>query len=168
MEKKEVKQLLQRYFEGASSEKEEDILKSYFKSEDVPKEFQEYKEFFNGISGLSKITDDNIENEIMDHILELEVKNKSGYRRLYLAITGIAASLLIILGGILLRQQPKPFKDTYNNPEVAYDYATKTLAYVSEKYNSGIEKLAHFETLQNAVEPLKQGMKTVNEFYDEK
>ena len=90
MEKKEVKQLLQRYFEGASSEKEEDILKSYFKSEDVPKEFQEYKEFFNGISGLSKITDDNIENEIMDHILELEVKDKTGYRRLYSAITGIA------------------------------------------------------------------------------
>ena len=168
MEKKEVKQLLQRYFEGASSEKEEDILKSYFKSEDVPKEFQEYKEFFNGISGLSKITDDNIENEIMDHILELEVKDKTGYRRLYSAITGIAASLLIILGGILLRQQPKPIKDTFNNPEVAYDYATKTLAYVSEKYNSGIEKLAHFETLQNAVEPLNQGMKTVNEFYDEK
>jgi hypothetical protein len=168
MEKIEVKQLLQHYFDGTSSEKEEDILKNYFKTENVPEEFEEYKGFFNGISGLSEIPDDNIEDEIMDHILELEVSNKKGYRRLYLTIAGIAASLLIILGGILLRQQPKPFKDTFNNPEVAYNYATKTLAYVSEKYNSGIGQLAHFEKLQNAVEPLNQGIKTVNKFYDEK
>jgi hypothetical protein len=168
MEKKEVKQLLQRYFDGTTTEKEDHILRSYFKSKMVAKEFEEYIEFFNGICDLSAIRHDNIEDEIMDHILEHETKEKSGYRRLYFTVAGIAASLVIIIGGILLRQQQQPYKDTFDNPEVAYVYARKTLAYVSEKYNSGIAELSHFEKLQNAVDPLNMGMETVNRYYDEK
>ena len=167
MEKKEVKQLLQRYFDGTTTVKEEDILRSYFMSKNVAKEFEEYIEFFNGICDLSAINHDNIEDEIMDHILENETKEKTGYRRLYFTIAGIAASLLIIIGGVLLKQQ-QPYKDTFDNPEAAYTYAKNTLAYVSQKYNSGIEELSHFEKLQNAVDPLNQGMKNVKRYYDEK
>ena len=167
MEKKEVKQLLQRYVDGTTTEKEEDILRSYFKSKNVAKEFEEYIEFFNSIGDLSIIHHDNFEDEIMDHILEHETNEKIGYRRLYFTIAGIAASLLIIIGGIMLRQQ-QPYKDTFDNPEVAYVYAKKTLAYVSEKYNSGIEELSHFEKLQDAVGPLNQGLKIVNRYHDEK
>jgi uncharacterized membrane protein YcjF (UPF0283 family) len=168
MEKEIIKQLLHRYFEGTTTEDEEAILKSYFESDKVVEEFEKYTGFFNGISELSAVQQDNPEDEIMDYILEHEAKEKTSYRRFYISITGIAACLVIIMGGILLRQQQQTFKDTFDNPDAAYTYATETLAYVAEKYNSGIEELSHFEKLYDAVNPLNQGLKPVNDFFDKK
>ena len=163
----EIKQLLQRYFDGVTTTEEDNKLKAYFKSEHVAGELKKYTGFFYGMSELPGVKDNNIENDIMDQILEHETKEKAGYRRLYIAIAGIAASLVIIIGGILLRQQQQPFRDTFDNPETAYAYATETLAYVSKKYTSGMEGLSYFEKIEDAVSPLKQGLKSVNEYYDE-
>jgi len=168
METKEIKKLLQRYFDGITTENEEDILKSYFKSDNVVKEFEGYSQFFMGFSELSASTHKNIEAEIMDHIMEHEAEEKKGYSRLFLTITGIAASLIIIIGSILLKQQQKQFKDTFDNPDVAYAYATETLAYVSEKYSSGIEELSHFEKVQNAVGTMNQELRYINKHLKEK
>jgi len=41
METKKVKQLLQRYFKGVSTDKEEKTLKAYFKSDEVAEEFKD-------------------------------------------------------------------------------------------------------------------------------
>lgn len=166
METKEVKQLLQRYFNGESTLAEERLLESYFLSGDVAKELKEYTGFFGGISELTETgQDEELEGEIMDFILNNEPKEKQKSRWLWQMVTGIAASIIIVLGGILFYQQEKePFKDTFDNPEMAYAYAEQTLGFVSAKYNKGLSALANFDKLKTAKEPLQKGIKPVNEY----
>ncbi|MGM0620671.1 MAG: hypothetical protein ACQETJ_06480 [Bacteroidota bacterium] len=168
METQEVKQLLQRYFEGESSVSDEQKLKDYFQCGEVAEELEEYAGFFGGIRELSKAADDDsIENEVMDYILENEAEEKSKYRTLWKTVTGIAASIIIVVGGLLLyQQQDKTYEDTFENPEVAYAVAEDALEYMSAKYNKGLAELSNFDKLQTASQPLRNGVEPVNEFYE--
>lgn len=167
MKTSKIEKLLQNYFNGETTSDEEKALESYFRSGKVAEEFQEFTEFFNSISELANTYDDsNIEEEVMDFILENENKDKLKYRWLWQTVTGVAASVIIILGGFLFyQQQEKPYEDTFKNPEEAYAYARQTLQFVSVKYNKGISGLAEFDKLQKAIEPVKKGVAPVNEFY---
>lgn len=168
METSKIEKLLQNYFNGESTAEEEKVLENYFLSGNVAEKFQEYTEFFNGIYELTNSVDDsNIEEEVMDFILENENKEKLKYRWMWQTVTGIAASVIIVLGGFLFyQQQQKTFDDTFNNPEEAYAYASQTLQFVAAKYNKGISGLAEFNKLQKATEPVKKGVAPVNEFYE--
>lgn len=168
METKEIAKLLQKYFNGETTGEEERTLEIYFESGNVANEFKEYTEFFSGISELANAPGNSgIEEEIMDFILENENREKTRYRWLWQSVTGIAASVIIILGGFLFyQQQQKPFKDTFDDPKEAYAYAQQTLQFVSVKYNKGIAGLSEFEKLQKAAKPIKKGLAPVNEFYN--
>ncbi len=169
MKTKEVKRLLQRYFNGESSHQEEQALENYFRSGKVAEELKYYKSFFVGISELQEIgkDDPHIEEEVMDFILEQESGEKSKYRRLWTTVTGIAASIILVVGGMLFyQQQDQQFEDTFENPEVAYNYASHTLQYVSAKYNKGLRELQNFDKLETASKPLKKGVKPVNAVFE--
>jgi hypothetical protein len=167
MKTDKIEQLLQKYFNGESTVEDEKELEAYFRSGDIAEKYKEYSGFFNGLSELSNApTDSNIEEEVMDFILENENKEKLKYRWLWQTVTGIAASVILVLGGFLFyQQQQKPFDDTFKNPQEAYAYARQTLQFVSGKYNKGLAELSKFETLERAVEPIKKGVAPVNEFY---
>jgi hypothetical protein len=168
MKTTEIKQLLQIYFNGESSLENERKLEAYFQSDEVAKELTEYAEFFGGISELTIDVDDScIEEDVMDFILENEHKEKTKYLGMWKMVTGIAASIIIVLGGFLFyQQQQKPYNDTFENPEQAYAYAQHTLQFVSGKYSKGFAQFSNFEKLQKANKPLKKGIAPVNEFYE--
>lgn len=168
METKKIAELLQAFFNGESTVEEERTLETYFKSGNVAEEFREYEGFFNGISELANVVDDrNIEEEVMDYILENENRERTRYRWLWQTVTGIAASIIVILGGFLYyQQQQKPFDDTFKDPKEAYVYAQQTLHFVSGKYNKGLAGLSNFEKLQKASQPIKKATAPVNEFYN--
>lgn len=167
MKRKEIQQLLQAYFSGESTLEDEKKLEVYFMSDNVDEEFAEYAEFFGGISELKSTTDDStIEEDVMDFILENEHKEKKHYLGMWKMVTGIAASIIIVLGGILFyEQQQKSFDDTFDNPQEAYAYAQQTLQFVSGKYSKGLAEFSNFEKLQIADKSLKKGIAPVNEFY---
>lgn len=169
MKTEEVKILLQRYFDGESTDADERKLEAYFQSGEVDAEVAEYAEFFGGISELTTLADDpTIEEDVMDYILENEHREKTRYRSMWKVVTGIAASVIIVLGGFLFYQeQQKPFSDTFKNPDEAYAYATHTLEFVSGKYNKGLAQLSNFEKLRKANDPVKKGTEPVVKFYDE-
>ncbi|HPF51810.1 MAG TPA: hypothetical protein PK335_09560 [Draconibacterium sp.] len=168
MRTEEVKILLQRYFEGESTDADERSLEAYFQSGEVDAEVAEYAEFFGGISELATVADDpTIEEDIMDYILENEQREKTRYRSMWKVVTGIAATVIIVLGGFLFYQeQQKPFEDTFKNPDEAYAYATHTLEFVSGKYTKGLAQLSNFEKLRKANDPVKKGTEPVVEFYE--
>jgi hypothetical protein len=168
METDKIAKLLQTYFNGESTTEEERELENYFRSGNVEAEFQEYAPFFAGISELANVSrDSNIEEEIMDFILENENREKTRYRWLWQTVTGIAASVIIVLGGFLFyQQQQKPFDDTFKNPEEAYAYAEQTMQFISEKYAKGLTGLSNFEKLQKVNQPIQKATAPVIEFYD--
>ena len=169
MKMKEVKYLLQRYFDGETSLEEEQKLEAYFQSGNVADELKQYTEFFGGISELTEVPGEvTIEEDVMDRILENEHEEKSKYRYLWRAVTGIAASVILVLGGFLIwEQQQKPYDDTFDNPEVAYAYAQQTMKYVAVKYTKGVEELSNFDKLETATEPLGKGIEPVSQFFEE-
>jgi hypothetical protein len=167
METKEIKKLLQKYFNGESNFNEENTLNTYFQSGNVAEELVEYKEFFEGVSELANENKyKGFEDEVMEHILENEHKEKTKYRWLWQTITGIAASIIIVLGGFLFFQQQKTFDETFKDPNEAYAYAQQTLQFVSGKYNKGLAELSSFEKLNKATQPIKRGISPVNNFYN--
>ncbi len=168
MKTEEVKHLLQRYFEGESTDAEERRLEAYFQSENVAREVAEYAEFFGGISELAATADDpTIEEDVMDYILETENREKTRYRTMWKTVTGIAASIIVVLGGFLFfQEQQKPYDDTFNDPEKAYAYAEQTLQFVSGKYNKGLAELSNFDKLRTAQDPIKKATEPVIEFYE--
>lgn len=168
MDLKEIQQLLQAYFNGDSSSEDERKLEAYFQSGEVAEEMAEYTEFFGGISELSNVADDsNIEDEVMDFILENEHREKTKYRSMWKMVTGIAASVIIVLGSFLVYQgQQKRFDDTFKNAEEAHAYATQTLSFVSGKYSKGLAQLSNFEKLRKANEPVKKSTDKVLGFYE--
>lgn len=169
MEQKEIKDLLQLFFEGKTSLSEEKRLEAYFQSENIADELKEYADFFGGISELTAVDGEStIEDDVMDYILENEHQEKTKYRSMWRFVTGIAASIIIILGGALIyEQQQKPFRDTFDDPDKAYAYTEKTLKFVASKYNKGLAALSNFEKLQEGSAELKKGLRPVNKFYDD-
>ena len=167
METKEIKLILQKYFNGESTAEEERKLGNYFQSENIAEEIKDHTEFFSGISQLESDTNESdIEEDVMDFILENEHREKIKYFGMWKTVTGIAASIVIVLGGFLFYQQKqKPFDDTFENPEEAYAYATQTLQFVSGKYSKGLAQFSNFEKLKKANEPIKKGISPINDFY---
>ena len=166
METSKIKDLLQKYFEGQTSQNDEKLIESYFRSGDVDPELQEYKSFFDGLDELSGNGRNlQLESEIMDFILESEHKEKTRYRWLWQTVTGVAAAVIIVLGGFLFWQQQQKPVDTFKNPQEAYVYAEKTLQFVSEKYNKGFASLSKFDKIQKVTEPVRKGVAPVNEFF---
>ena len=168
MKTQEIKILLQRYFNGETSLEDERLLHEYFKGGNVDEELQEYAEFFGGISDLTNSIDDStIEEDVMDFILENEHLEKTKFRKMWKTVTGIAASVIIVLGSYLIyEQQQKPFEDTYQNPEQAYVVAQQTLQFVGSKYNKGMAELSNFKKFEKASNSIKKGIAPVNEFYE--
>ncbi len=168
METQEIKQLLQRYFDGESTDADEKKLEAYFAGDEVADELKEYAEFFGGISELAQAEDNSaLEEDIMDYILENEHRDKIKFRRMWQTVTGVAATIIIVLGGFLFYQQrQQPFQDTFKDPDKAYVVAEQTLEFVSEKYNKGLSALANFDKLTKAEEPLRKGVAPVNDFFN--
>lgn len=168
MKTQEIQQLLAAYFKGETSLEEERKLEAYFRMGNIAKEVAEYAEFFAGISELADTNDDeSIEEDVMDYILENEHREKTKYRSMWKMVTGIAASIIIVLGSFLVyHAQQKPFNDSFDNPQEAYAYATKTLSFVSQKYSKGIAQLSKFDMLHKANNPVKKSTDIVMEFYN--
>lgn len=169
MKTNEVKTLLQRYFDAETSADEERLLEAYFRENSVEKELEPYQALFNGMGELgSEPREEALETEIMHYILEQESTPQKKSRRLWYNLSGIAASLLIVLGGVLFYQQRQhPFHDSFSDPEIAVAYAQETLQFISSKYNKGLAQLTPITKLESATRPLESSLKTINKGFSE-
>ena len=100
METSKIKELLQKYFNGESTIEEERHLENLFPiGEMLLKNFRNIKNSLMGSQNSpNSIDDSNIEDDVMEYILENEHQEKTKYRWLWQTVTGIAASIIIVLG----------------------------------------------------------------------
>jgi hypothetical protein len=168
MKTKEIKELLQCYYNGDTTVQQEQVLEAYFKSDEIADELKKFSGLFSGLSELADTIPDNaIENEIMEYIRNNDTEQNTRRYRLWPELSGIAASVILVVGGFLLfQQQQQQYNETFDNPEIAYAFAEQTLLYVSSKYNQGLAELSNFDKLHTAAEPLQQGVKQVDEYME--
>lgn len=178
MDLKQIKFLLEKYYNGESTLGEEKILLKYFKSDNISNEFIADKDIFlYNLDEKHKIDSlPDYSNEIWDAI---QLNNKetiqkqpkiSSYR-----ILQIAAGIAILLASYFLSKdhlntQTKTiqFADTYDNPEDAYIETKKTLLYVSQLLNSGTEHLEPINKIEeganklNSISSFNKGLKELD------
>lgn len=182
MKEQEIRQLLERYYAGDTTLEEEGLLKEYFGAGGVPEEFAGEQEIFRYYSRSQYETDipepsPDFEKRISAAIdREAERESVSVRKRLYIAISGMAAAVLILSAAYFFFERRSDIHDTYSDPEVAYTEAMKILYGISVRMNEGTKALGQLEALQektgktlNAVEKsaslIEDNMKPLEELF---
>ena len=167
MESQKINILLQKYFEAETTLEEENELITYFSSEDVEESLKMYVPMFSGMKELSVEEHAQLGDDLMNFILESEHKEKLHYRWMWQIVTGIAASVILVMLAVNFYSSQNQWKDTFSDPKKAYAEASKTLNYVSEKYNKGLAQLRPIGKIESAANPFNSGMKTLNKGFDQ-
>lgn len=162
MNAEEIRRLLERYYAGESSLDDEVSLKEFFSREYVPEDLMEEKEIFRYYLQSSDVPEPSagFENSIFSALDAEDRKYESlKRRRIFGAVSGIAAALLILTGTYFFFINKSQPKDTYSDPEIAYAETMKILYDVSDRLNRGTRSLGYLNRLQNET---MRGIETVN------
>lgn len=171
MKVEEIERLLAEFYEGNTTEAQEEVLKEYFRHGEVPLHLQEDKQIFLSLFASPSATDTVPEaleeklNRLIDEKAEEEQRfflpNKS--RRNWRWIGGIAATVFLLLGigysigNLGQNMRPSTPKDTFSDPRIAYEVLQATLMEVSVNLNRGIEQVA--ETQEDVTKINKEVIK---------
>jgi hypothetical protein len=132
--------LLDKYWEGNTSLKEEQQLRDYFYGNDIADEHKMYSDLF----ATYKIENEQ-EGLNFDAFAKVNPKNKqeTDFQNKTWKGLAIAAgfSLLIAVGANYFQQSTQPDLGTYDTPEQAYAATVEALELVSLKFNNGRNNL---------------------------
>lgn len=179
MDLKQIKALLEKFYNGESTLDEEKILNEYFKQDDISSDLIADRDIFlynqeekNSLQDIPDISDDILNTIERNELHHIPVRRKTIYW-----MYRVAAGIIILLASyfILENQLDKnqngeyQFADTYENPEEAYDHAKQTLLYVSAMLNNGTEHLEPIEKINESTQKLSpistfnDGIKELNQ-----
>ncbi len=161
MDIKELRKLLQRYYSGETTLKEEDTLKKYFvDNPDIDEEFQAEKEQFTMFDKAKKQDVPFKDFEIdLEKIIDDQKVKYPVFRtnKTWIKIAGVAASILILFGvynSIKYLTGKPEFEDTIDDPRIAYEETKSALLYISDKLNYGTKELNNISKLNSGVQKL--------------
>jgi hypothetical protein len=158
--------LLQKYFEAETSLEEENELITYFTSGEVVENLKMYVPMFSGLKELSVDEDPALGDELMNHILESEHREKVKYRWMWQMATGVAASVILVMLAVNYYIGRNQWSDTFTDPQQAYVEASKTLEFVAGKYNKGLASLTPVKKLDDAANPLQTSISKLNKGFE--
>jgi len=167
MESQKINILLQKYFDAETTIEEENELITYFTSEEVDDDLKMYVPMFSGMKELSADENPELSNDLMDFILESEHKEKVRYRWMWQMVTGVAASVILVMLAVNFYSSQSQWKDTFTDPKQAYSEASKTLEFVAGKYNKGLAQLRPIGRIESAADPYNSGMKKLNKGFEQ-
>jgi hypothetical protein len=162
MESQKINLLLQKYFDAETTLDEENELITYFNSDIVDEGLKSYIPMFTGLKNIQVSENQELGDDLMNFILESEHKEKLRYRWMWQIVTGIAASVILVMLAVNFYSNQYQWKDTFSDPQQAYAEASKTLDFVAGKYNKALAQLKPIGKLGNAVSPLNSGMIKLN------
>jgi len=191
MNRGELDRLIERYYNGESTEEEERTLRELFQSDDAPEGYDAEKAAFVYYESAGNIPAPSFDFEsgIMSSIDATDQKPvTAGLRRLFLPYLSAAATVLILIGSWFFFIHRSDEEDTFTDPKIAYAETMKILLDVSAKMNRGaaalepvrkIDQIAsqsiktvsrstgkigkNLEGLGNVLEPLEKSGKEINE-----
>lgn len=145
MKKEELDKLLNKYYNGESTEDDENVLKTFFSGNEVPEGYEAEVaifSFYKNASGIPEPSSD-FESRILAAVDVAEnSKRLSGkFRRLIYPSISIAAGILIIVATWFFFNKSREPRDTFTDPELAYAETIKILEVVSSQLNKGTRAL---------------------------
>ncbi|MBN1413997.1 MAG: hypothetical protein JW973_02755 [Bacteroidales bacterium] len=168
MDIQQIRILLDKYEKSETSLEEEQVLCDYFtRQTDIPAGFEAYQMQFQYYESVRSISHRKPELEKkIENLIDRESEQKSTSeigqrtvtplnRKIYRWIA--AAAIIIIVGTmvLILNRNRKPDMGTFDDPQLAYIEAQKTLLYVSQKLNHGTKELSNLSKFNSGVENLR-------------
>jgi hypothetical protein len=173
MERNEIKQLLEKYYEGLTSLQEEKELKDYFNGGDILPELETDRELFAYTQAESETLplNNGLEKKLSDWIdLQDQKPGKGKSTRMWgYLISGVAASIALFTISyytLFAPDSPSRTGDTYKDPQAAYLEAKRALMYVSMQLNKGTEPLSNMNKINEGMDGLST-FSTVGKSFDQ-
>ena len=164
MERKNVKELLNRFYAGDCSDSEEQSLRYYFLSGTVSEEFKADQELFRALHdekstipsdySFDKLLEEALKNDALYTPVQRNPFYKTVLFRIAAGIAILAGSATILYYTVYPEINTTHGVDTYSDPVLAYAEAKKTLQYVSVNLNHGTEKLQKLETFNEGMDKM--------------
>lgn len=146
-----IRELLDKYYEGNTSETEEQLLLDYLLSDTLPEEFEPDREVVCSLLIMSREhkPSKGFEERIIASLgTGNDVKKLPSGRELYWKVSGIAASLIIALSIWFLIGEKRYQADTFSSPELAYAETVRVLQLISSEMNRGRAVLTDMEPVK--------------------
>jgi hypothetical protein len=158
MNEQKTKELLQRYFDGATSLDEERELQRYFAKSDIPDSLKVYRPMFAFFDE---------ERAVQPPVRKPVIRRL----RLLSIVTGIAASIAILIMVGLPKQQSDNFIYYVNGQRIYDETAAMALAenklqMLAQSMQKAQNSMATFDKVQESVQPLQQFSK-ISDIYQQ-
>ncbi len=161
MEQERIRELLDRYFEGNSSEEEEIQLREYLSD---PALSSTARNAYGYVPGMVPEIPEPSE-DFYERLEEIDFRPAEIPRRgrMLRYAVGTAAAAAILTGALLLFDYlgRGEMRDTYKDPQIAMAEVMNILLAVSEKMTTGTEPLGSINSINTAPESLS-GFKILN------
>jgi hypothetical protein len=155
MKEEKLKELLEKYYNGNTSEAEETELKKYFSGDDIIDGYEAEKEIFSHYSSSEfiPVPSADFEARIIKAVDDLGIDQGNKYlRKRRIAILSAAATVLILIGSYFLFFNQQKTEDTFSDPRLAYAETMRILNEVSVKLNKGTQALKPIGKIQIATQ----------------
>ena len=176
MKEEELNRLIEKYYNGESTEEEESTLRNYFRKNNIPPGYEAEKSIFGYFDDSAEIPEPTIgfEARILAGIDASErTKGSQKIKRYLLPILSAAAGFLILIGSYFVFIHKTEFQDTYKDPKIAYAETMKILKDVSSQLNRGVRSLEpvskieemrtkSFKAINNSTIVIEKNLKSLN------
>jgi hypothetical protein len=135
----ELRNLLEKYYKSETSEEEESLLRKAFLSDELSSGFEAERDIFNCFPGIDMIPEPSagFEERIIKSVAGNASLNVNMNKKHIINYLSVAAGILLIIGSYFFFISERKPKDTFTDPQIAYNEAMKILYNVSHKLNSG-------------------------------
>jgi len=160
MDIRQIKILLDKYNRAETTLGEEQILREYFAGlSEIPAELEPYHSAFRYFDSMSQkaVQEPELESKL-EALIDYEKDRKPVIMLNRKVIRWISAAALVVLISttvLVVNKNRKPDLGTFDNPELAYQEAQRTLLYISKTLNHGTKELSNISKLNNGFENLK-------------
>ena len=136
-----IEKLLEKYENGETSLKEEQVLKNYFQSDTVAPHLEMYKPMFDYflVSKKEQFTKD------------VPLKTTKSYLYQWISVAAVA---VLLLGVYFNTSGNRQELGTYEDPQLAFNAFSKSMNMVSKSFNKGASTVGYLEEVNKGTETL--------------
>jgi len=156
---KNIELLLEKYWACETSLEEEQTLRNYFGSGELPGQWKETGELFRYFEHQKKaaLTGGDFDHEVLKKIKQSTPKGKSA--RMFAYAGRIAAGVVVVVAATFLvrqelRKSASSDADTYSDPKLALEETKKAFMLISKSFNKAETEAKKINLLNEAEEKI--------------
>ena len=136
-----IEKLLEKYENGETSLKEEQVLKNYFQSDNVAPHLEMYKPMFDYF----------LVNKQEQFTKDVPLKTKKTYMYQWISVAAVVVLLIGVYFGTSSNTQDL---GTYDDPQLAFNAFSESMNLVSKEFNKGASTVGYLEEVNKGASTL--------------